>query len=108
MVYQHKELANGKWNNLNLNEQLANVGSEVMRAINWKNKKNSQYSQMAWERALELLSLTIDDHKNIRHLKELVRLYEVLVDYFYADNSYHSSDKLWQNYFYAFNYAARM
>ena len=89
-------------------EQLANVGSEVVRAINWKKKNNLQYSCLAFERALELLSLSIDDKKNKKRLKELTRLYEVLVDYFYADNIYDSSEKSWLNYFNAFNYAARI
>jgi hypothetical protein len=84
------------------------VGSEVERAINWKNKDNRQYSQMAFERALELLSLTIDDPKNKSRLKEPTRLYELLVDYFVGDNSFGSSDKLWHNYFLAFAYAVRV
>ncbi|OGX18640.1 MAG: hypothetical protein A3K83_04925, partial [Omnitrophica WOR_2 bacterium RBG_13_44_8b] len=73
--------------------------------INWKNKDNKQYSQMAFERALELLSLTIDDPKNKSRLKEPTRLYELLVDYFAGDNSFGSSDELWHNYFLAFAYA---
>lgn len=107
MTYQHKELAQGRWFNFTLNKQLANVGSEVIRTINWKNKGNKEYSQMAFYRALELLSLTIDDPENRKQLKELTRLYEVLVDYFYADNQYGSTDQLWLNYFLPFNYAAR-
>lgn len=108
MSYQHQQLAKGKWFELSLVEQLANVGSEVERAINWKNKDNRQYSQMAFQRALELLSLTIDDPKNKSRLKEPTRLYELLVDYFAGDNSFGSSDELWHNYFFAFAYAARV
>ena len=61
---------------------------------------------MAFERALELLDLTIEDKKNRLRLKELLRLREVLADYFQFDNIYNSTDKKWQSYFYAFNYAA--
>ncbi len=107
MNYQHKELADGRWSELTLIEQMANVGSEVERAINWRNK-NKEYSVRAVERALELLELTINDSRNKRRLKEIVRLYEVLVDYFYADNQFKSSDRLWHNYFYAFGCAARV
>lgn len=107
MRYQHQQLAKGDWFRFSLVEQLANVGSEVERAINWRNKGNSQYSQLAFERALELLSLTLDDPKNKFRLKEPIRLYELLVDYFAGDNIYGSSDKLWHNYFLAFAYAAR-
>lgn len=106
MIY-HKELASGRWFTFAFVEQMANVGSEVERAIKWRSE-NKDYSIKAIERALELLSLTIDDMKNIKRLKELTRLYEVLVDYFYYDNQYGSSDNLWQKYFYGFNYAARI
>ena len=108
MNYQHKELASGRWNKLNLAEQLANVGSEVERAISWRDKNNPDYSQRAFERSLELLDLTIVDPKNIHRLREIVRVREVLADYFISDNIYGSSDDLWRRYFLAFNYAARV
>ena len=106
MSYQHKELAGGRWFNLSFLEQMANTGSEVERAILWR-EKNRQFSVNAIERALELLSLTIGDNKNRRRLRELARVYETLVDYFYCDNVYGSSDKLWRNYFMFFSYASR-
>ena len=108
MSYQHKNLANGKWFELSFPAQMANIGSEVSRAISWKNKNNPEYSQKAFERALELLSLTISDEKNKKRLRELTRLNEVLVDYFAFNNEYKSSDQSWQNYFLAFNYMARL
>lgn len=107
MNYQHKQLADGRWFELTFLEQMANVGSEVERTIIWK-EKNSEYSTKSIERALELLDLTIADIKNRTRLKELTRLRETLVDYFYFDNIYSSSDKLWKNYFFAFNYAVRL
>ena len=104
--YQHKSMSNGAWGKMNLSQQMANIGSEVERAILWKNK-NNPYSIKAIDRALELLDLTIIDLKNRTRLKELTRLREFLVDYFYFDNQFSSSDKLWRNYFYAFNYVVR-
>ncbi len=105
--YQHHDLANGRWFELDFMEQMANVGSEVERTIAWKEKGDNEYSQKAFERALELLDLTIEDIKNKSKLKEIVRLREVLVDYFFSENQYGSSNQLWHNYFYAFNFAAR-
>lgn len=107
MTYIHKELAAGRWNELSLVEQMANVGSEVIRAINWKNE-NEKYSRASFERALELLEFTINDKKNIDRLKEITRAYEVVADYFAGDNAYGSTDKNMENYFLAFNYAARV
>lgn len=107
MNHQHKNLAAGRWNELSFFEQMANIGSEVQRAIIWKEKK-SEYSQMAFERALELLDLTVKDEKNHKRgrLKELLRLRELLIDYFYFGNIYKSNSDNWKNYFLAFSYAA--
>jgi len=109
MIYQHKKLAQGHWFTLNLFEQLANIGSEVERAIAWRIKKR-EYSQQAFFRALELLELTLSDHKNKKpsRLRELTRLKEVLIDFFYCDNQFLSSDELLRKYFYTFGYAARL
>lgn len=107
MNYQHKQLASGSWSKLSFMEQMANIGSEVERTISWKNKKNRDYSNLAFERSLELLDLTIENSKNKSRLKELLRLREILADYFVFDNEYSSSDQLWRNYFYPFNFAAR-
>lgn len=107
MIYRHKNLAEGGWFKLALVEQLANVGSEIHRAINWR-EKNKEYSRKAFERALELLDITAADEKNRKRLKEIMRLREALADYFVFENSYHSSDESWQKYFMAFNWAARI
>lgn len=108
MNYLHQNLAAERWKKLSFFEQMANIGSEVERAISWRKKGNSSYSQKAFERALELLSLTIADSKNKKRLRELTRLREMLIDYFFGQNTFSSSDKLWHNYFHAFNYAARI
>ncbi len=102
----HKNLAKGKWQEQSFLKQMANIGSEVFRFLNWK-EKNRKYSDLAFERALELIDFTISDLKNANRLKELCRMREMLVDYFF-DNNYKSTKKSWENYFYAFTYAARV
>ncbi|KKP35442.1 MAG: hypothetical protein UR26_C0005G0056 [candidate division TM6 bacterium GW2011_GWF2_32_72] len=104
----HKDLANGRWFELSLVEQLANIGSEVERTILWKQKGNTQWSQKAFERALELIDLTVSSPKNKGRLKEILRVREMLVDHFVFDNKYSSSDESWQKYFFSFNYAAAL
>lgn len=103
---QHKQLSEGRWFNLSFFEQMANIGSEVERAISWKNR-NKDFSKKAVDRSLELLFLSIDDKKNTSKLKELTRVYESVGDYFYGDNVFKSNDLLWQKYFYNFAFAAR-
>lgn len=109
MNYYHPQLAAGRWFELSFIEQMANIGSEIERTIKWRDK-NKEYSQRAFERALELLDLTIADPKNKLgpRLKELCRLHEVLIDYFCFDNQFSSTDNLWRKYFYAFNYAVSL
>jgi hypothetical protein len=105
MNHVHKNLAEGRWNVISFAEQMANIGAEIGRTINWK-KKDEKISRLAFERGLELLDLTIEDEKNRKKLKELCRLREVLTDYFMGQNEYGSSDEKWNNYFYFFNAAA--
>ena len=102
----HKDLASGRWFELSLFEQLANVGCDVERTIKWRDRGDTEFSEKAFERALELLDLTIADPKNRKRLRELTRVREALVDYFVFDNEYSSTDKAWQEYFFYFNYAA--
>ena len=101
----HAGLTHERWFKFTLLEQLANVGMDIERTIQWK-KKNSEYSRQAFERALELLDLTIADPKNRKRLKEICRARYLLVDHFVYDNEYQSTDEEWQDYFYQFNYAA--
>lgn len=108
MNYQHQGLAAGRWEKLSLVEQLANVGSEVGRALAWREKGNGKYSQLAVERGLELLDLTLADRKNRTRLKEVARVRELLVDYFLGENQFASSAEFWRRYFYPLTYAAQL
>ena len=91
MTYQHRELAAGRWNLLSFSEQMANIGSEIERTIAWKSKAQPERSRRAFERALELLDLTIADSRNRKRLRELFRVREALADHFAFENSYRSS-----------------
>ena len=106
-MIQHKELAAGRWAELSLMEQMANVGSEVERALNWKAKNNHDYSVRAFERALELLDLTLDNCKRGSALKEIARTREALVDFFFGSNEFASSAYFLRSYFLQFAIAAR-
>ena len=107
MTIHHPTLKDGRWHELSLSEQMANVGSEVERAISWRAKGNAVLSDKALERAMELLRFTIDDPRHRKRLKELTRLREVLTDYFRCENEYGSSDALWRGYFRFFTLRAR-
>ncbi|MGD9200423.1 MAG: hypothetical protein PVI26_02570 [Chitinispirillia bacterium] len=107
MSPEHKSLAEGRWFTFSLCSQMANIGSEVERAISWGRKGNADYKERAFFRALELIDLTIQDPKNRKRLKEICRVREILADFLYFDNEYNSTEEQWQKYFYSFTYAAR-
>ena len=107
MSYQHKELAAGRWRELPLVEQMANIGGEVERALSWREKGNAEYSRKAFERALELTDLTLAHSRGPSSLREITRLREALVDYFYGSNEFKSTESSWRKYFSHFTYAAR-
>ena len=105
MIISYTTVSAGRWFELDLIEQLANIGCDIERTIKWRDKGRHEDSLQAFYRALELIDLTIADPKNRKRLKEIVIARELLVDYFVYDNVYQSTDKQWQDYFYAFNYA---
>lgn len=103
----HKGLTHERWFKLSLFEQLANVGMEIERAIKWEKKPGQKYNISAFERAVELLNLTIQDPKNWgARCRELLRARELLIDHFVCDNEYKTTPESWQDYFYPFAYAA--
>ena len=102
----HTDLVS-RWSEFSIFEQMANIGAEVGRSINWRKKGNQTISKNALYRALELIDFTIDDPKNKKSLKEILRVREFLVDYFMGDNIYQSTDQGWEKYFYNFTFAAR-
>lgn len=59
----HAGLAAGRWYKLNLAEQLANIGSEIERTIAAYQKTDRQRFERAFERALELIDLTLADER---------------------------------------------
>lgn len=107
MSYQHKDLAAGRWNRLPFLDQMANIGSEVERALNWREENNLSYCQRASDRALELVDLALGSASSFAQRKEIARVREALVDYFFGSNQFESTETAWRRYFMSFTYAAR-
>ena len=105
----HKDLLeSGRWFKLSMMQQLANIGADVGRALQWRAKGDMQASKDAFERALELIDFTVMDPKNKGRLREVLRVRECLADYFVGDNQYGFTDEAWQNYFYYYGYIAAL
>ena len=105
---QHQELADGRWFSMSLSEQMGNIGSEVGRAINWKNKNHQEYYEKAFIRMLELLDLTLADKRWAGHRKkELARVREALCDSFEDSQLFQIPLTDWPKYFMPFAIYAR-
>jgi len=96
---QHKIQSQGTWQGKPYLEQMANIGSEVYRAINWKKKNNQEYAQMAFVRSLELFDLTKESKLEASQYRELTRMREMWVDFFNYDNQYNSTEDSINKYF---------
>lgn len=107
MNKHHQQLTPDRWFKLNLTEQMANVGSEIIRSLRWKQERNLPYAALANQRALELLDLTLADVRHGAGLKEIARCRELWLDFFLGENQYHQTADQWKKYFLSFNFAAR-
>ncbi|PIP33741.1 hypothetical protein COX69_03100 [Candidatus Falkowbacteria bacterium CG_4_10_14_0_2_um_filter_48_10] len=105
MAYQHSAQSEGAWNDRSFLFQMANIGSEIFRALKWQGKDKG-IAERAFFRSLELFDLTAGDHKNRARLKEILRSREAWADFFYFDNDYNTTREQWEKYFLEFNYAA--
>ena len=103
----HTTLTQETWSKTPIVFQLANIGSEIERTISWKQRGNTEYSRKAFFRALELIDLSSSGPLTYPQQKEFTRMRELLVDWLMGTNKWHSTDGMWQKYFYAFTYASR-
>ncbi len=102
----HSSLSEGKWFTLTLAEQLANIGSEVQRAM--RAKSDEKRFDNAVARALELFYLTLSDLRWKKRLKELVRVRELFCDAVLGGSEYGTTLEDLDKYFYYFAIAARI
>jgi hypothetical protein len=86
---------------------MANIGSEVERALTWRAKQREDFCQRAFERALELINLSLESSSSFSRRKELARVREAFSDYLFGDNQFQFTEEAWRQYFSSFLYAAR-
>lgn len=91
-----------RWFEMGIREQISNVGSEVNRAIRYKNRNDEDKKKRFYEKAVELLELTCADPKNQFRLGELHACIEELTDYFAGENLYNTTDEMLMKYYDAF------
>jgi len=91
-----------KWHKMGLAKQMGNIGSEVFRLINLKEKADSKGAQSSFIRILELIDLTIGDERWKDRLFEILRLREVICDFYLDKKIYNVSVKNLKKYFIPF------
>ncbi len=105
-AHRHSELAAGRWGQLSLVAQLANVGAEIGRSLRWRGR-DERLSAAAFERALELLDLTLADARWRGRLREIARARELLCDATAGGREYGTTLEELDRYFLAFAVADR-
>jgi len=102
----HKKLAEGRWFELSLCEQLGNIGSEVNRALRFKDKDQKNFDD-AVNRALELFEVTVKDPRWKKRLREIARARELFCDAITGGKEYKSSLKDLDRYFFQYALCSR-
>jgi hypothetical protein len=95
----HPDLTREQWQSYSIEFQMANIGSEVERAMKWKAKEKPDLANQANNRCLELFDLTISDPQHLNYLQEITRARELWLDFFIGSNQYQQTNLMWQKYF---------
>jgi hypothetical protein len=104
----HPDLAAGRWHAMPLVTQLANIGSEVDRAIRARERTNPERWASAFARALELFDLTAADTRwRGNRRREILRARELFCGLFYAAAPAAGDAAFLRKYFLEFAVAAR-
>ena len=93
-----------RWNSMCISEQMLNIGGEIERAIERKDKR---LSEQYLEKALKLLSLTKADPKNHGRIEEISFVEEELIDFFH-ENKYKNDKNSLMSYWNSFLSATQL
>ena len=106
MEFIHKELAAGRWFQLSLCEQMANIGSEVHRALIWRKRDKNNFENAVY-RALELFDLTLADRRWKGRLREIARVRELFCEAVTGGKEYNTSLEDLDKYFFHYAFCTR-
>ncbi len=87
-----------RWNQMCISEQMLNIGGEIQRAIDRKDKEVSKTYLL---KAIDWLELTKKDPKNKNRIGELNVVEEELLDFF-GENQFHNDAKSLMSYWNSF------
>lgn len=75
MTLQHLESARASWGKFSLEQQMANIGSEVSRTLRAEGNHARYWGAVA--RAMDLFYLTVEDPRWKGRLREILRVREL-------------------------------
>ena len=110
MEYRYyKETAKRRWFQFSILEQMGNIGSDVGRAIKYRERGDFESTRRAFDCALELFELTLSDPRwsNMHRLKEIRMARELVCDFFLGENQYNETGESLMKYFDEFALAVR-
>ena len=82
----HKTLTQEQWNKISKKDQILNIAAELSRASEWLKEKDFETVKDCYERAFQLVDLTLNGDKWQDRRRELARFREVL-GYLYLKNT---------------------
>ncbi|MFH1540480.1 MAG: hypothetical protein ABID79_01320 [Elusimicrobiota bacterium] len=92
----HKTLTEEKWLQFPLHKQILMIANELNRAKNWIIKNDSQEVKNCYERAFELIDLTVAVSTGKNLLREFLRFREILAQlYSEKENNAEMNQKLY-------------
>ena len=100
-----------RWSAFSLEEQIANIGSEVGRAINARINEDLPLMEGAINRALDLFLATFEialrEKKNMHRIREIIRARDEFMSLFYIDTFDIKEAQKIEAYFMNFAYIVR-
>ena len=91
-----------RWFSMPVAVQISNIGSEVNRAIKYKNQQEPEKAERFMNKSIQLLEMTKQDPKNRHRIQEFEFAIEELLDYFIGNNIYGTTDEKLKKYYDAF------
>jgi hypothetical protein len=80
VLNHHRNLSPEKWSTQSAGRQVLNIASELNRAGNWIKQGDVSNVNLCYERAFELVDLTVADPKWKGRTRELLRFRETLAE----------------------------
>ncbi|MCM8795903.1 MAG: hypothetical protein NC928_04395 [Candidatus Omnitrophica bacterium] len=83
----HKTITKEKWAGFSLKEQILMIGSEILRAKNWLEHKDIETTLICYERAMELIDLTVTQGDLSLKIRKLLLQLREAIGFLYLKES---------------------